>query len=178
MNSSVLPHIIFNTCLLYPTGLNPAIDPLIMDFLDELESMAQIAIQQLEQPDEPDRDEIKLWQSLFGFSYCQALKEIQDHRLDLSRPRVSESHWEMVRAEKEAEGFNKEAYEYSGSFRPSKSSTSTTTVHNHIYLLKLESPIDNLEAVKLASGLKEDPPVYHGTDDDEKPATFVSTYKN
>lgn len=137
--------------------------------------MAQVAIEQSEQPDEPDREDVKRWQSLFGFSCSQALKEIQDHRSDLYRPRVSGSHWDMVRAEKEAEGFDKEAYEYSSSFKPSKSSTFTTTVHNQIYLLKLEGPIDNLEAVKLASGLKEDPPVYHGTDDDEKAATFVST---
>ncbi|KAI1113050.1 hypothetical protein F5Y14DRAFT_452457 [Nemania sp. NC0429] len=143
-----------------------------MDFLDELESMAQIAIQQSEQPDEPNREEIKRWQSLFGFSYGQALKEIQYHRSDLSRPRVSEPHWEMVRVEKEAEGFNKEAYEYSTSIKPSKSSTFTATLQKQIYLLKLEGPLDNLEAVKIASGLKSDPSVYHGTDDDEKPAMF------
>ncbi|KAI1126454.1 hypothetical protein F5Y10DRAFT_267117 [Nemania abortiva] len=143
-----------------------------MDMINELESMAQVAIQQSEQPDEPDNDDIRRWQSLFGFSYCQALKEIIHHRSDLSRPRVSESHWEMVRVRKEAEGYSKEAYEYSSNLKASNLSPIPTEVHNQTYLLRLEGPIGDLEAVRLASRLKEDPPLYHGTDDDEMPATF------
>ncbi|KAI0600513.1 hypothetical protein F4775DRAFT_599170 [Biscogniauxia sp. FL1348] len=78
----------------------------------------------------------------------------------------------MVRAEKEAEGFDKEAYEYSSSFKAPKPSTTPATVQNQSFLLRLEGPIDNLEMVKWASQLKGDPPIYHGTDDDGKPATF------
>ncbi|KAI5924752.1 hypothetical protein F4810DRAFT_718970 [Camillea tinctor] len=143
-----------------------------MDFLDELEFMAQTAIQQSVQPDEPDHDDIKRWQSLFGFSYSQALKEIQDHRSDLSRSRISDSHWEMVRAEKEAEGFDKEAYEFSGYFKAPKPPTIQVPIHSQNYLLRLEGPVDSLEIVKRAAQLKEDPPIYHGTDDDGKPAIF------
>ncbi|KAJ8128815.1 hypothetical protein O1611_g4816 [Lasiodiplodia mahajangana] len=143
-----------------------------MDFLNELESMAEVAIQQSEQPVEPDHSGIQRWQLLFGFSYSQALKELLDHRSDLSRPRVSEAHWEMVRAEKEAQGYNKEAYEYSSNIKAPKSSTIQTRVDNQTYLLRLDGPINNLEAVKIASQLKEDPPIYQGTDDDEMPATF------
>ncbi|KAI0449351.1 hypothetical protein F5B21DRAFT_520335 [Xylaria acuta] len=143
-----------------------------MDFMSELESMAQVAIRQSEQPDEPDDVDIKRWQSLFGLSYCQALKEIQDHRSNLSGPRVSESHWKMVRAEKEAEGFDKEAYEYFSRFKAPKPSAIPTTAHNQSYLLRLEGPINNLEALKLAAQLMEDPPVHYGTDDDGKPTIF------
>ncbi|KAI0529949.1 hypothetical protein GGR58DRAFT_518840 [Xylaria digitata] len=120
-----------------------------MDFLNELESLAEVATRQSEQPDEPCHNDIKRWQSLFGLSYSQALQEIQNHRSDLSRPRVSESHWEIVRAEKEAQGFDKEAY-----------------------LLRLEGPIENVEVVKLRAKLKHHPQIYRGTDDDDKPATF------
>ncbi|KAI1171450.1 hypothetical protein F4777DRAFT_52257 [Nemania sp. FL0916] len=140
-----------------------------MDFLDELESLADAAMQQLEQP---EHDDIKRWQNLFGFTYSQALKEILDHRLNLARPTVSESHWEMVRAEKEAVGYNKEAYEFSSTFKAPSSSEAHAVDSNRRYLLRLEDPLDNLAAVKAAAQLNEDPQVYYGTDDDEKPATF------
>ncbi|KAI1737151.1 hypothetical protein F4680DRAFT_460673 [Xylaria scruposa] len=143
-----------------------------MDFLNELESMAQATAQQSQQPDEPDDGDVKRWQSLFGLSHPQALKEIRDHRSDLSRPRVFESHWEMVRSEKEAEGFDKETYEYFSRMKTSKPSAGLTTIQNRTYLLKLESLMESLEMVKLAANLKEDPPVYFGTDDDGNPTAF------
>ncbi|KAI1429833.1 hypothetical protein F5Y12DRAFT_709836 [Xylaria sp. FL1777] len=143
-----------------------------MVILNELGLLAHVAAHQSEQPDEPDHNDIKRWQLLFGLSYSKAFQEIQDHRSDLSRPRVSESHWEIVRAEKEAQGFNKEAYEYSGTFRVPRISTIQATAHNQNYLLKFEGPIDTVEVVKMASQLKQDPPVYYGTDDDDKPAAF------
>ncbi|KAK5626389.1 hypothetical protein RRF57_002104 [Xylaria bambusicola] len=52
-----------------------------------------------------------------------AAQEIQIHRSNLSRPRVSDSHWELVRVEKEARGFTREAYEYSSAFKAPESST-------------------------------------------------------
>ncbi|KAI0545604.1 hypothetical protein F4679DRAFT_599344 [Xylaria curta] len=143
-----------------------------MEFLNELETMAQAATHQSEQPDEPHSDDIKRWQSLFGLSYSQALKEIQDHRSDLSRARVSDSHWDIVRAKKEAEGFNKEAYEYAISFRAPKSSATQTTDHNQSYLLRLEGPINNVTRVKQASRLMKAPPIFYGTDDDGNSVSF------
>ncbi|KAI0103127.1 hypothetical protein F4776DRAFT_668920 [Hypoxylon sp. NC0597] len=82
-----------------------------MDLLDELESMAQVAIRQPAQQ-EPDNASIKRWQSLFGYSFSQAAQKIEEHRSDLSRDLVTDSHWEMVRLEKEAQGDDKEAYEH------------------------------------------------------------------
>ncbi|KAF2963944.1 hypothetical protein GQX73_g9620 [Xylaria multiplex] len=101
-----------------------------------------------------------------------ALQEIKNHRSDVSRPRVSEAHWEIVRAEKEAQGFNKEAYEYSATFKTREPLKIQTVAHNKNYLLRLEGPIDSVEVVKLAAQLNHKPPVYHGTDDDDKPAIF------
>ncbi|KAI0426708.1 hypothetical protein F5Y09DRAFT_333923 [Xylaria sp. FL1042] len=120
---------------------------------DELELLAQAAVQRSEQPDKPDHNDIKRWQSLFGFTYSQATLNI-------------------VRAEKEAQGFNKEAYEYSCTFKLLKPSTTKAIVRNQSYLLRLGGPIDSVEVVKLASQMKQEPPIYYSTDDDDMPATF------
>ncbi|KAI0517579.1 hypothetical protein F5B22DRAFT_654799 [Xylaria bambusicola] len=145
-----------------------------MDVLDELESLAAAVVQQSEQPDEPDHNDIKQWQSLFGLTYAQSLQEIQAHRSNLSRTRVSDSHWEIVRAEKEAQGFSREAYEYSATSKATKPSATRVThaASNQSYLLKLEGPLGSAEVVKRASRSKKDPAVYYGTDDDDKPAIF------
>ncbi|KAI1206583.1 uncharacterized protein F4807DRAFT_463529 [Annulohypoxylon truncatum] len=148
-----------------------------MDFLDELESMAQVAIQQPYESDEPDTDDIERWQSLFGYTYSQAAQKIQEHRSDLSRVLVTESHWEIVRAEKEAQGYDKEAYEHSCSLttriNPSASQkVSTKATKPSIYLLKLEGPLSHVAQVKSAAELKESPTKLSGTDDSGESTAF------
>ncbi|OTB02233.1 hypothetical protein M426DRAFT_13680 [Hypoxylon sp. CI-4A] len=149
-----------------------------MDLLDELESMAQFAIQQPEQPDEPDDTDIKRWQSLFGYTYSQAIQKIEEHRADLSRVLVTDSHWEIVRAEKESEGYDKEAYEHAcslstrtGMAAPQKSSTKPATKPS-TFLLKLEGPFSDAKQVQLAACLAELPEELGGTDDSGNPAAF------
>ncbi|KAI1465082.1 uncharacterized protein F4812DRAFT_466558 [Daldinia caldariorum] len=127
-----------------------------MDFLDELESMAQVAIQQPQQLDEIHIDDIERWQSIFGYTYAQAVRKIQEHRTDLSRIAVADSHWEIVRAEMEARGYDKEAYEHSCSLAASTSVVAFQKAQVKpskpaFYLLKLEGP---------------------GTDDSGEPTTF------
>ncbi|KAI1282207.1 hypothetical protein F5Y07DRAFT_410800 [Xylaria sp. FL0933] len=143
-----------------------------MEFGDELELLAQAATQGSEEPEEPDYNDVKRWQSLFGFTYSQSLQQIQSHRSNLSRLFVSDAHWDIVRAEKEAQGFNKEAYEYSCTFKSAKPPKTQATNPNLSYLIRLGGPIDSVEMVKLASQMKHEPPVYYGTDDDDMPATF------
>ncbi|KAI1409511.1 hypothetical protein F5Y13DRAFT_182007 [Hypoxylon sp. FL1857] len=145
-----------------------------MDLLDELESMAQVATQQPTQ-DESEDATIKRWQSLFGYSFSQAAQKIKDHRSDLTRTLVTDSHWEMVRLKKEAQGFDKEAYEHSCTLAihtsqgPRKISCNTKPL---IYLLKLEGPFSNVEQVKAAADLNKAPPELNGTDDSGEAATF------
>ncbi|KAI0192828.1 hypothetical protein F4808DRAFT_442630 [Astrocystis sublimbata] len=146
-----------------------------MDLLEEIESMARAA--QLDHDhdhdhDQPHCDDIKRWESLFGFSSSQAIREIQDHRSNLSRPTVSDAHWEMVRAQKEVEGFNKEAYEYSNTYRPPKRSAIQTSTQNRTYLVQLGGPIDNPESLMRAARLGKAPPTLDGTDDEGNPTSF------
>ncbi|KAI1803173.1 hypothetical protein F4811DRAFT_526323 [Daldinia bambusicola] len=136
-----------------------------MDFLDELESMAQVAVQQPQQLDEIDSDDIKRWKSLFGYTHAQAIRKIQEHRTDLSRIVVTDSHWEIVRAEKEAQGYDKEAYEHScslaastsmsGSQKTQAKKTQAQPSKPSFYLLKLEGPFSDVAQVKAAARLTD-----------------------
>ena len=54
-----------------------------MDFLDELEAMAQIVAHQPDHKDEPDDEDVKKWQRLFGCTAAKVVDEIKCKRSDL-----------------------------------------------------------------------------------------------
>ncbi|KAI1400611.1 hypothetical protein F4819DRAFT_363576 [Hypoxylon fuscum] len=146
-----------------------------MDFMDELETMAQVAIQQPAGSEEPEYEDIKRWQSLFGYSYSEAEQAIKDHRSDLSRVAVSDAHWDMVRVGKELHGYDKEAYEHSCILAGRENPTIQKLPKNtqpSAYLFKLEGPLDSVEKLKVAAGLDAVPPEFGGTDDAGEAANF------
>ncbi|KAI1093284.1 hypothetical protein F5B19DRAFT_158197 [Rostrohypoxylon terebratum] len=145
-----------------------------MDFLAELESMAEVAAQQLLQ-DEPDDASVNRWQHLFGYSYPEAEQKIHEHRTDLSRITITESHWEMVRLEKESQGYDKEAYEHSCSLAVHTNSVPQNAPRktgSSIYLIKLEGPLSSADLVKSAACLDETPLEHCATDDMGETAAF------
>ncbi len=75
-----------------------------MDFLDELELLAQGAIHQPDPYAEPSDGDIARWQHLFGYVPFEARQKIQAHRSDLGGITISDMHWDMIRVEKESEG--------------------------------------------------------------------------
>ncbi|KAJ0160320.1 hypothetical protein CTA2_8167 [Colletotrichum tanaceti] len=143
-----------------------------MDFLDELESMAQSAVTN---PDEPDYDDVKRWQFLFGYTYSDAARKIRDHRSNFARVQVPELHWDMVRAEKEAQGYDKESYEYSCGLAPSQKRTHAEKMKKPaIYLLKLEGSFSSPEDVRMVCGASPAlSPTFSGTDDNGTAASFI-----
>jgi hypothetical protein len=79
---------------------------------EQLESMAQNAMD-VPRQGTPDDSTIKRWQHLFKFTAGEAARRIEDYRTNLSRPRISDAHWETVRSAKEAEGHDRESYGFS-----------------------------------------------------------------
>src|SRR5579862_6120003 len=77
-----------------------------MDLLTELESMAANIVDELES------ETIEKWQRLFHYTQAEATEHIKNHRGNLSRVRISDEHWEIVRSEEETRGYDREAYEY------------------------------------------------------------------
>ncbi|KAL2880087.1 hypothetical protein SGCOL_004471 [Colletotrichum sp. CLE4] len=117
----------------------------------------------------PDYDDIKRWQSLFGYTYSGAAQKIQDHRSNVARVRVSDLQWEMVRAEKEDQGYDKESYEYSYSLPKAQTSHDAEST----YLLKLEGPFSTPKDVKIACGTFSVPlSGFTGTNNNGAPASF------
>ncbi|EXF83643.1 hypothetical protein CFIO01_00785 [Colletotrichum fioriniae PJ7] len=132
-----------------------------MDLLHELESMAVIQ----QDKTEPECDEIKRWKSLFGYTYSDAAQKIQDHRSNFARVQLSELHWDMVREEKESQGYDKESYDTQTKKKKKKKSDT--------YLLKLERPFSSPGDVQMVCGASSMLPLrFSGTDDDGAAASF------
>ncbi|RMJ04769.1 hypothetical protein CDV36_014559 [Fusarium kuroshium] len=147
-----------------------------MDLLDELEAMVQAIY--IDDDDALDTLVVEKWQHLFSFSTHEAIQNIKQHRLS-PQALISDAHWDMVREEKEAEGFDREAYEYSCT-RIRKQPIRDTMVtegqkrrlQQSTFLLKLEGPLSTAEAVAEAANLGTSPTVIHATDADGQPSSF------
>ena len=89
-----------------------------MDAFEELEKMALnasgsgLTTASTVSEEAPSPAQVSRWQKLFGYSYSDAIDYLQEYRTDLTRPRVSDDHWDLVRVDKEAAGYDREAYEY------------------------------------------------------------------
>ncbi|KIW68924.1 hypothetical protein PV04_04836 [Phialophora macrospora] len=142
-----------------------------MDTLAELEFMASNALLGIECV--VSGEDVTRWQHLFGFNEAEARRHIEDHRKDYVRTRVSDELWATIRLAKEAEGFDREAYEYSLSHqrclprvpRPQQNTSGT-------YILRLEGPLDTAERIKTAAGLVQVPAITPGVGDSGAPTSF------
>jgi hypothetical protein len=131
---------------------------------------------------EPKNETVKRWQRLFQYSFTEATECIKRHQRNLSRARVSDEHWEMVRAEKEAEGYDRDAYEYAMALGvekpavgPRRSGLSERQKRSK-FLLKLEGPLDTASRVQEVGGLASIPSVLSGTGDSGE--TYFFCYIN
>ncbi|KAK4186541.1 hypothetical protein QBC35DRAFT_516140 [Podospora australis] len=155
-----------------------------LSYLEEPESRTQ-QFTGCPSPHEVDLNTIQRWQKLFGYSYPEAVQKVERHRTDLlggRRTYVADAHWELVRQGKEAQGYDKEAYEHLchvGLPAQTKTQSSTTPSggtprrQTKQYLLKLEGPIADTKTLKQAAGCSDElPPIIAGTDDSGQPAKF------
>lgn len=111
---------------------------------------------------EPIGDTIKRWHTLFNLSNDDAIDRIMEHRNNLTRPRILDDHWDAIRPSKEAEGYDREAYEYELGLQKKKAQLpdllpASTESGGLTYLVELSSPLGSLEAVQKAAGLNSVP---------------------
>jgi len=145
--------------------------------LFELENMAINAVDECDTGLEPSEIEITRWQNLFAYTPSEAVEKIKKQWCDYSRNRVSDGHWELVRAEREAQGFSREAYEHeiesSGKPGPSQHEQSPKASQSRAeatYIILLEEVLDNPEKIRDAAGLAELPEVTQATSETGKAA--------
>lgn len=126
---------------------------------------------------EPMSDTLSRWQNLFHLSQGEAVDRIMDHRNNLTRTRVSDAHWDIVRSEKEAEGYDREAYEYELELQKRKAllpglipAAEGQEGSSVTYLLELGGPLDSLDKVQRAASLETAPPEVAGRSvEDDRP---------
>jgi hypothetical protein len=141
-----------------------------MDFLAELESMAGNVVDDLQLSDAT----IRIWQRLFHLTSDEAAERIKNHRSNVSRLRVSDEHWEMVRPEREAAGYDREAYEYEIEIQRQPESFGISGISligapsRRVFLLKLEGPLNTPAKVQEAAGLSTLPTATKGIDADDE----------
>ena len=136
-----------------------------MDIFEELESMAVNAADECDVDFEPSEAEITRWQTLFACHYSEAVEQIKKQRSDYSRFRVSNDHWNLVRSQKEAQGYCREAYEHwikiggqstSTHSGPTSIDTSLPQVQSS-YLILLEGILSTPKSIQDAANLSEPP---------------------
>ena len=134
-----------------------------MDPVAELERMAVNAVDDDSAEFEPSEDEIQRWQSLFAYSSSEAVEQIKNQKGDYSRRRVSDDHWELVKTEKEAQGFSRDAYDHwmkmggqsAYSHEQRKHVDTPASQSNPSYLVLLEGILNTPKSIQEAANLPE-----------------------
>ncbi|KAI8939590.1 hypothetical protein NX059_003354 [Plenodomus lindquistii] len=107
------------------------------------------------------------WKKLFGYTYWEAVRLIEEQRSDVTRERITNDHWSLIKEEKEALGYDREAYEHSlqlpNVFKGQSASIPTAGAEGEMMLLfRLGGLLDTPQKVKEIAGLKELPNVMEG----------------
>ncbi|KAF2827439.1 hypothetical protein CC86DRAFT_455101 [Ophiobolus disseminans] len=115
----------------------------------------------------PTPDTIECWKKLFRYSHMEAVRLIGDQRGDVTRERISDDHWALIKDEKEALGYDREAYEHSLQlpkvFKGQSATIPTASVDGGLMLLfRLGGLLDTPEKVKQIAGLDGVPVVKGG----------------
>ncbi|KAE8454430.1 hypothetical protein EG329_000052 [Mollisiaceae sp. DMI_Dod_QoI] len=134
-----------------------------MDPLEELERMAQNATTMTDA--EPNEDDVERWVKLFKYDFLEAYTLLKAQRSDVTREPISDEHWALVREDREAAGYDREAYEHSLTLKDVLKSQSTVfhDADGHRWtLFRLGGLLESAEKVKEIVGLEELPKVTKG----------------
>ncbi|KAF2470312.1 uncharacterized protein BDR25DRAFT_225704 [Lindgomyces ingoldianus] len=136
---------------------------------DEVERMAQaMSAEDAQEADKyPSSKTISRWMNLFNYSHFEAVQLISQQRGDLTRDRISDEHWDLIKEEREAIGYDREAYEHSlhlGEVLKSQSATIHTAGENGetMTMFRLGGLLDTAKKVQEVAGLETTPSVVQG----------------
>ncbi|EXJ91927.1 hypothetical protein A1O3_00477 [Capronia epimyces CBS 606.96] len=140
-----------------------------MDLLAELEAMA-LNIADFDEENSVSGVDAERWQHLFGYTHTEAVRHLEEYRNDYSRTRVPDDFWATVRTQKEAEGYDREAYEYSLTYRVQPQPLATPGPAKNesasgMFIVQLTDPLDTPESIQTAAGLAKTPTLLPGTGD-------------
>ena len=119
-------------------------------------------------PPEPISTTISRWNKLFNIPGDDAVDVIMEHRNNLTRPLISNDHWEAARTSKESQGYDREAYEYELDLQKRKANMGNIVpVDDEVeslvtYLVELSGALESLEAMQKAARLEKAPLMVDG----------------
>ncbi|KAG0649811.1 hypothetical protein D0Z07_3828 [Hyphodiscus hymeniophilus] len=124
----------------------------------EVECMAQAASASdaVESDSFPTDIQLSRWQQLFNYS---------PQRSNLTRNRITDEHWSLVREDKEKAGHDRETYEHSlqlGDVMRSQSAAIPGVDGKMCFLVRLGGLLGTSENVRDIAGLDEEPKVVEG----------------
>lgn len=135
----------------------------------EVERMAQATLAADAQiaNEYPKPDTIARWKRLFGYTHMEAVHLISKQRDDLARERITGEHWDLIKGEKEAAGYDREAYEHSlqiPNIYKDQSAIIQTTAEDGgmVWLFRLGGLLNTPEKVQEIAGMDEVPRVVTG----------------
>lgn len=144
-------------------------------FTAELENMASnVTDKHFGHEHNISEETISRWRRLFSCSsMLEAKKLLEHHRNNLTRACVSDEHWEIVRTEKEAGGYDRESYEFSLECEKNqatnliKQKLATTMnmgskLRKSYFILKLEGPLSSAIRIQEAARLGTLPTIVIG----------------
>ena len=141
-----------------------------MDLLNELESMATNITDSNETNTHPSDEEISRWQTLFSYSQDDAIQQITNQRDNVTPRKVSDDHWDLVKSDKEGQGYSREAYEHwisIGGNVPRSFEVDTAVQSDATYLVLLSGILSTPGCVQKAANLSELPTVINAASEDE-----------
>lgn len=123
------------------------------DSWDEVERMAQAATatDAIESESFPTDEQLERWQKLFKYTRREAFILIKAQRSDLTRTRIPDEHWALVKDEREAHGHDRETYEHSlqlGNVLKSQSATIPGVDGENMFLFRLGGLLGDVAKVK------------------------------
>lgn len=143
----------------------------------ELESLAGNAYNPSDPtntPAEPISTTLTRWTNLFNIPPDSAIDLIMSHRNNLTRTRISDEHWSSIRADREAQGYDREAHEYELELQKRKANvTNLLPVDEDVesrmtFLVEVNGLLSSVEAIRKAAGLEEMPQTVDGWSVEEK----------
>ncbi|CAO2656393.1 Nn.00g051960.m01.CDS01 [Neocucurbitaria sp. VM-36] len=120
----------------------------------------------------PTPETIERWKRLFGYSHMEAVHLISGQRGDVTRERITDDHWALIKDEKEALGYDRAAYEHSLQlpklFKGQSASIPMAGADGEMmYLFRLGGLLKTPGKVKEVADLEELPVIREGMNEKE-----------
>ncbi|KAL8785373.1 MAG: hypothetical protein Q9213_003438 [Squamulea squamosa] len=138
-----------------------------MDLL-QLQCLEELAIHCTRFDQEPTDEDLARWQKLFSYSAREAHNIMTKLRADINHHhrRLSDKQWSLIKAEKEAEGYDRESYEHQLQLWVKPNRPKDSQRYSGTFIFRLGGPFQDINALRSAVGISAEPRKGHGEEGD------------